>query len=131
VQLTHASCGALTEARALLLQIEFRLMAHFSGDASLVQAFSCGDDPFKALAGIWLKKPADQVRLALPLQVVQGDSSCGLWWTTLWSSQILVRPQQLQWGSAGGPGLAKGIFNPEPHLKHLIGASPAMLVSAV
>jgi hypothetical protein len=43
-------------------QIEFRLMVHFSGDAALLHAFSCGQDPFKTLAGSWLKKPSQHVR---------------------------------------------------------------------
>ena len=42
-------------------QIEFRLMAHFSGDAGLLRAFSCGEDPFRALGANWLKKPSQQV----------------------------------------------------------------------
>lgn len=88
-------------------QIEFRLMAHFSGDASLVQAFSCGDDPFKALAGNWLKKPADQVRTAA------GDSPCRLGRTTVWSSYYdRVYEVPAAGVGFGWPGLVKGGFIP-------------------
>jgi DNA polymerase I-like protein with 3'-5' exonuclease and polymerase domains len=42
-------------------QIEFRLMAHFSGDAGMLHAFSSGQDPFRALGATWLKKSSQQV----------------------------------------------------------------------
>jgi hypothetical protein len=42
-------------------QIEFRLMAHFSGDAAMLQAFSSGQDLFRALGATWLKKSSQQV----------------------------------------------------------------------
>jgi DNA polymerase I-like protein with 3'-5' exonuclease and polymerase domains len=42
-------------------QLEARLMAHFSGDAALIAAFSGGADVFKAIGSTWLKKPAEEV----------------------------------------------------------------------
>ncbi|CAD7699534.1 unnamed protein product [Ostreobium quekettii] len=43
-------------------QLEFRLMAHFSGDESLQQMFrDPGGDPFRLLAAQWLDTPMDEV----------------------------------------------------------------------
>ncbi|KAL4428417.1 hypothetical protein ABPG75_002506 [Micractinium tetrahymenae] len=43
-------------------QVEFRLMAHFSGDAALTRIF-CDDsaDPFRLMAAQWLRLPPEQV----------------------------------------------------------------------
>lgn len=38
-------------------------MGHFSADPGLLQAFSCGLDPFIALAANWLRKGTDEVRV--------------------------------------------------------------------
>lgn len=46
-------------------QIELRLMAHFSGEQSLLEALRQGD-PFRAMAAHWLRKPADEVRTVPP-----------------------------------------------------------------
>ncbi|EFN55218.1 hypothetical protein CHLNCDRAFT_52598 [Chlorella variabilis] len=44
-------------------QIEFRLMAHFSGDPGLARVFSeDGADPFRLLAAQWLGAPQEQAR---------------------------------------------------------------------
>ncbi len=43
-------------------QVEFRLMAHFSGDAALARIFSDGaTDPFRLLAAQWLRLAPEQV----------------------------------------------------------------------
>jgi hypothetical protein len=55
-------CAALPpNCAADYRQIEFRLMAHFSGDAGLMRIF-CDDaaDPFALLAAQWLGTPAHQ-----------------------------------------------------------------------
>lgn len=58
-----SSCCCLPFA-ADYRQIEFRLMAHFSGDEGLCRIFgdSGGADPFVLLAAQWLGIPASQVR---------------------------------------------------------------------
>ncbi len=59
--LTHSSFCA--DPAADYRQIEFRLMAHFSGDDGLCRIFgdSAGADPFVLLAAQWLGIPASQV----------------------------------------------------------------------
>lgn len=51
-------------------QIELRLMAHFSGDPSLLAVLSdSAQDPFRNLAHLWLKVPVDQVCLRYHLHL--------------------------------------------------------------
>lgn len=54
---------SVLESAADYRQIEFRLMAHFSGDEGLCRIFgdSAGADPFVLLAAQWLGIPASQV----------------------------------------------------------------------
>lgn len=53
------------EGRVLLsadyAQVEFRLLAHFTGDPVLLGCFSSGQDPFRNLAASWLGKPVGEV----------------------------------------------------------------------
>ncbi|KIY95524.1 DNA polymerase I [Monoraphidium neglectum] len=42
-------------------QVEFRLMAHFSGDPALLACFAAGRDPFIQLASNWLKMAPAEV----------------------------------------------------------------------
>ena len=63
-------------------QLEFRLMAHFSGDEGLQQMFrDPGGDPFRLLAEKWLDQAAQLEKIGVPRERIFNQTlitpSCG------------------------------------------------------